>query len=77
MEDIRLWMWFMLAMGGHKALARKLYEKSGSVKKIYECTRSDYREMEVTSEQKIEALSNKCVRRNQRNCFLFLSLANP
>ena len=59
MEDIRLWMWFTLALGGHKALARKLYEQAGSVKKIYDCTRSDYREMEIASEQKIEALCNK------------------
>lgn len=59
MEDIRLWMWFTLAMGGHKALARKLYEKVGSVKKIYEYTKSDYRELEITSEQKIADLSDK------------------
>ena len=52
MEDIRLWLWFVLAMGNHKALARKLYNETGSVKKIYEYTKSDYVELGVKDERK-------------------------
>lgn len=59
MEDIRLWLWFVLAMGNHKALARTLYREAGSVKKIYEYTKSDYVKFGVKDERKIESLCDK------------------
>ena len=59
MEDIRLWLWYTIAMGGHKALARKLYKDAGSIKKLYEFTKSDYIKLGLTNEKKIEDLSNK------------------
>ncbi|MBR5586956.1 MAG: DNA-processing protein DprA [Clostridia bacterium] len=59
MEDLRLWLWYVLAMGNHKALARKLYTEVGSVKKIYEYTKSDYAELGVKDERKMESLCDK------------------
>ena len=66
MEDIKLWIWYVLAMGNHKALARKLYHKVGSVKKIYEYTRSDYIEAGLDNEKKIAELNNKSLDEVQR-----------
>lgn len=59
MEDIKLWLWYTLAMGGHKTLARQLYNETGSVKAIYEYTKSDYLEHNITNEKRLEALCDK------------------
>ena len=59
MEDIKLWLWFTLAMGGHKTLARALYKEVGSVKTIYEYTKSDYLAHNITNEKRLSALCDK------------------
>ncbi len=66
MEDIKLWVWYVLAMGNHKALARKLYQNAGSVEKIYEYTRSDYEKLGVTDERKLEDLCDKSFDKAER-----------
>ena len=66
MEDIRLWLWFVLAMGNHKALARKIYVEAGSVRKIYEYTKSDYDKLGVKDERKIESLCDKSFEKADR-----------
>lgn len=63
MEDLKLWLWYTMAMGGAKALARELYNKVKSVEKIYNFTRSDYRELGIKTDKKIEALCDKSLDR--------------
>ena len=59
MEDIKLWLWFTLAMGGHKTLARELYKDVGSIKTIYEYTKSDYLDRNINNEKRLAALCDK------------------
>lgn len=59
MEDIKLWLWYTLAMGGHKGLARELYKEVGSIKTIFEYTKSDYIAHNIKNEKRLEALCDK------------------
>ncbi|MFA7636626.1 MAG: DNA-processing protein DprA [Monoglobales bacterium] len=58
MEDITLWLWYTMAMGGSKVTARKMYVETGSVKKLYEYTRSDYKKFGL-KDNLIDKLSDK------------------
>lgn len=59
MEDIKLWLWFTLAMGGRKGLARNLYKETGSVETLYEFSKSDYLDRGITSDKVLAALCDK------------------
>lgn len=65
MEDIKLWLWYTMAMGGSKVTARKTYIEVGSVEKIYEYTKSDYKELGL-KDTLIERLSDKSMEGPER-----------
>lgn len=65
MEDIKLWLWYTMAMGGSKVTARKTYIEVGSVKKIYEYTKSDYKELGL-KDTLIDRLSDKSMEGPER-----------
>ncbi len=58
MEDIKLWLWYTMAMGSSKVTARKTYVEVGSVKTLYEYTRSDYKKLGL-KDTVIDRLSDK------------------
>ncbi len=61
MEDIKLWLWYTMAMANYKTSARELYDKVKSIEKIYQFTRSDYKELGLTGDKKLDRLCDKSI----------------
>lgn len=59
MSDIRYWVWFNCALHGRPQAAYEIYEKIGSIDKIYAFGRDDYRSVGITNEYMLKSLCDK------------------